>query len=178
MWNIDASWTLFLDRDGVINKRLMNDYVKSVEEFELLPDVDEAIRLAGSVFGTIVVVTNQQGIGKGLMTERNLSDIHAYCSELIGKKNGRIDGYYFAPELASSGGIYRKPESGMALKAKADFPQIDFSRSVMIGDSDSDIEFGKKLGMKTVFVAGHNLQHAEADLTVSSLYEGIKRLIL
>jgi D-glycero-D-manno-heptose 1,7-bisphosphate phosphatase len=80
MWNIDASWTLFLDRDGVVNKRLMNDYVKSVGEFELLPDVDEAIRLAGSVFGTIVVVTNQQGIGKGLMTERNLSDIHAYCS--------------------------------------------------------------------------------------------------
>jgi D-glycero-D-manno-heptose 1,7-bisphosphate phosphatase len=177
MWNIDASWTLFLDRDGVINKRLMNDYVKTTGEFELLPDVDEALRLAGTVFGTIVVVTNQQGIGKGLMTERNLSDIHAYCSELIAVKGGRIDGYYFAPELANSGGVFRKPQTGMALKAKADFPQIDFARSVMIGDSDSDIAFGKNLGMKTVFVAGHSLQHAEADLTVSSLYEGIKQIL-
>jgi len=177
MWNIDESWTLFLDRDGVINKRLIGDYVKSVEEFELLPDVGEALKLASAVFGTIVVVTNQQGIGKGLMTERNLSDVHAYCSELIAEKGGRIDGYYFAPELANSGGSYRKPETGMAMKAKADFPQIDFSRSVMIGDSDSDIEFGRKLGMKTVFVAGHHVQHAEADLTVSSLYEGIKRIL-
>jgi D-glycero-D-manno-heptose 1,7-bisphosphate phosphatase len=177
MWNIDASWTLFLDRDGVINQRLMGDYVKSVKEFELIPQVDEAIQLAASVFGTIVVVTNQQGIGKGLMTERNLSDVHAYCSKLIEAKGGRIDRYYFAPELANSGGTFRKPDTGMALQAKKDFPQIDFEKSVMIGDSDSDIAFGKKLGMKTVFVAADQLQHAEADLTVSSLYEGIKHVI-
>lgn len=172
---INASWTLFLDRDGVINKRIIDDYVKSRATFELLPGVGEALSLAVSVFGRIVVVTNQQGIGKGLMTERNLSDIHAYCSELIAEFGGRIDRYYFAPELAGSGGSLRKPESGMALQAKADFPEIDFSRSLMIGDSDSDITFGKKLGMKTVFIAEDGTHH-EADYTATSLLEVMKKL--
>lgn len=176
MWGIDASWTLFLDRDGVINKRLPGDYVKSIEEFELLPSVGEALQLASGVFGVIVVVTNQQGIGKGLMTERNLSEVHAYCSKLIAETGGRIDRYYFAPELANSGGTDRKPETGMALRAKEEFPQIDFERSVMIGDSGSDMEFGKRLGMKTVFVA-HGQQYDGVDLTVDSLYEGIKQLV-
>lgn len=176
-WNIDQSWTLFLDRDGVINKRLMADYVKSVEEFELLEGVAESLHLASQTFGRIVVVTNQQGIGKGIMTERNLSDIHAYCTELISGSGGRIDRYYFAPELAGTGGGLRKPESGMALQSQADFPEIVFERSVMIGDSDSDIQFGKNLGMKTVFVSHNNEIHESADLTVSSLYEGIKQLV-
>jgi histidinol-phosphate phosphatase family protein len=176
-WNIDASWTLFLDRDGVINKRKIDDYIRSAEEFEVLPQVGEALKLAASVFGTIVVVTNQQGIGKKLMTERNLSDIHAYCSQTIESAGGRIDRYYHAPELANTGGKLRKPEIGMALQAKQDFPAIDFERSVMIGDSDSDIAFGKQLGMKTVFVSYTNKQHPEADLTVSSLYEGIKQIL-
>lgn len=176
-WNIDQSWTLFLDRDGVINKRLMDDYVKSVDEFELLDGVAEALHLASQTFGTIVVVTNQQGIGKGIMTERNLSDIHAYCSELIQVKGGKIDRYYFAPELAGSGGNLRKPESGMALQAQQDFPAIVFEKAVMIGDSNSDIQFGKNLGMKTVFVSHNNEIHELADFTVSSLYEGIKQLV-
>ncbi|MDH4473984.1 MAG: HAD-IIIA family hydrolase [Fluviicola sp.] len=176
-WNIDQSWTLFLDRDGVINKRLMGDYVKSVDEFELLEGVTESLHLASQTFGRIVVVTNQQGIGKGIMTERNLSDIHAYCTELIRESGGRIDRYYFAPELAGTGGILRKPESGMALQAQADFPEIAFEQSVMIGDSDSDIQFGKNLGMKTVFVSHNKEIHELADLTVSSLYEGIKQMV-
>ena len=176
-WNIDQSWTLFLDRDGVINKRLMADYVKSVSEFELLDGVAESLHLASQTFGRIVVVTNQQGIGKGIMTERNLSDIHAYCTELISEAGGRIDRYYFAPELAGTGGGLRKPESGMALQAQADFPEIVFERSVMIGDSDSDIQFGKNLGMKTVFVSHNKEIHESADVTVSSLYEGIKQLV-
>jgi len=174
---IDASWTLFLDRDGVINKRLMGDYVKTVQEFELLPGVAEALSLAGRHFGVIVVVTNQQGIGKGIMTERNLSEVHDYCSGLIAEAGGRIDRYYFAPELAGSGEGLRKPEPGMALLAKQDFPQIDFAKSIMCGDSDSDIEFGRKLGMKTVYVSADGDTHPEADLTVSSLFEGIKQLL-
>lgn len=175
-WNIDTSWTLFLDRDGVINKRLPG-YVSSREEFQLLPGVELALAKASEVFGLIVVVTNQQGIGKGLMSERNLFDVHAYCSELVAVAGGRIDRYYFAPELADSGGMLRKPQTGMALLAQHDFPQIDFGRSVMVGDSDSDIAFGKKLGMKTVFVAADGNEHPEADLTVSSLFEGINCLV-
>jgi len=173
---IDSSWTLFLDRDGVINKRLMGDYVKTIAEFELIDGAAEAIRIASKSFGKIVVVTNQQGIGKGLMTERNLSDIHAYCLQMINEAGGRIDGFYFAPELAAAGSNSRKPGTGMGLQAKAEFPEIDFSKSVMIGDSVSDMEFGKNLGMKTVFVETGTATYETADLTVTSLLEAITRI--
>jgi len=176
-FRIDPSWTLFLDRDGVINKRLMDDYVKSTDEFELLPGVTAALALAVQHFRTIVVVTNQQGIGKQIMTERNLFEIHTYCSELITQGGGRIDQYYFAPELANSEGNLRKPAHGMALQAQLDFPSIRFEKSVMIGDSNSDIAFGKNLGMKTVFVSETGEQHSEADLSVTSLFEGIKLIV-
>lgn len=172
-WNVDKSWTLFLDRDGVINRRLMADYVKTTAEFELLEGVAEAIKLATGIFGRIVVVTNQQGIGKGLMTERNLSEIHAYCLQMIQSAGGHIDRFYFAPELAAAGSTFRKPEPGMGLQAQQDFPEIDFERSVMIGDSDSDIAFGKRLGMKTVYIDPVGI-HSEADHTSRSLYEAIK----
>ncbi len=176
-WNLDKSWTLFLDRDGVINERLMGDYVKRTEEFALLPGVSRAISKANRLFARVVVVTNQQGIGKGLMTERNLSDVHSYCSELLKTENARIDRYYFAPNLASENSVLRKPGAGMALQAKADFPEIDFEKSVMVGDSDSDIEFGRKLGMKTVFIRHNNAaDHVSADLTCDSLESFINLL--
>ena len=111
------------------------------------------------------------------MTERNLLDIHAYCSELLKAENAFIDKYFFAPNLASDNSDLRKPNSGMALSAKREFPTVDFQKSVMVGDSDSDIEFGKKLGMKTVFI-GYNgvLKHEIADLTCDSLESFINLL--
>ncbi len=174
---IDKSWTLFLDRDGVINERLIGDYVKSTDEFRLLEGVAEAIKIASENFGRIVVVTNQQGIGKGLMTERNLSEIHAYCLDMIQASGGHIDRFYFAPALAAEKSPLRKPETGMALQAQQDFPEIDFERSVMIGDSDSDIAFGRRLGMKTVYIDATGKEHHEADTTQRSLLEAIKKLI-
>ena len=98
-WCVNGSWTLFLDRDGVINERLIEDYVKNTNEFILLPGVAKAIAKANQVFGHVVVVTNQQGIGKGLMTERNLLDIHSYCSELLKAADAGIDRYYFIKPL-------------------------------------------------------------------------------
>jgi D-glycero-D-manno-heptose 1,7-bisphosphate phosphatase len=75
---IDQTWTLFLDRDGVINKLLHGNYVKLVSEFEWLPDSKEAVINASKVFGRIIVVTNQRGISKGLMTAQQLSDVHSH----------------------------------------------------------------------------------------------------
>jgi len=176
-WHVDGSWTLFLDRDGVINVRLMGDYVKSAEEFELLPGVAKAIAKANTLFSHVFVVTNQQGIGKGIMTERNLLEVHGYCSELLEDENARIDRYYFAPNLASDNSLLRKPNSGMALLAKEEFPSVDFNKSIMVGDSDSDIEFGRKLGMKTVFIDHNGVQkHETADLTCDSLESFINLL--
>ena len=150
--HIDKSWTLFLDRDGVINCRIIDDYVKSPVEFVFCAQVPEAISRLNQIFGRIIIVTNQQGIGKKVMTKNQLKKIHAFMLNEIEKMGGRVDAIYFCPELAETKHPDRKPKIGMALQAKQDFPEIDFSKSIMVGDSQSDMEFGKNAGMKTVFV--------------------------
>lgn len=176
LWSIDNTWTLFLDRDGVINTRIPDDYVKSIAEFEFIEGSVDAIVLASSIFKYVFVVTNQQGIGKGIMTESNLLDVHNYMRNGIQNAGGRIDQCYFAPQLASEKSEMRKPGSGMAFAAKKDYDEVDFSKSVMVGDSDSDIEFGKKLGMKTVKVNSDLQDSTGADLVVASLGDFIKLL--
>lgn len=151
--NIDKSWTLFLDRDGVINKKLENDYVKHTTEFEFIDGVLNALRILNSIFGRIVVVTNQQCIGKKIIQTEDLELIHKNMMYEINFMKGRIDKIYFSPYLNSENHPTRKPGIGMALQAKTDFPEIDFSKSIIVGDSMSDMEFGKNAGMKTVFIS-------------------------
>ena len=142
-----------MDRDGVINHRLKDDYVKNWSEFQFEPGVPEAIALFSNVFGRIFIVTNQQGIGKNIMTEDNLHDIHHKMVTEIEAAGGRIDKVYYCPHLRTEDCNCRKPRIGMALQAKENFPEIDFSRSIMVGDTPSDIEFGKRAGMRTVFIS-------------------------
>lgn len=148
---IDHSWTLFLDRDGVINREKENDYIRNAQELHLYDGAAEAIACFNRIFHRVVVVTNQRGIGKGLMSEADLHGIHSLLSEQLAKVRGHIDAYYFAPQIENDAED-RKPNTGMGLKAKHDFPSIDFAKSVMIGNNISDMEFGKNLGMKTVYV--------------------------
>ena len=150
--NINEEWSLFLDRDGVINKRIVGDYIKKWDEFEFLPGVLDAIKIFTAIFGKIFVATNQQGIGKGLMTEMDLESIHNKMSEEIGYKGGRINKIYHSPYKAEEKSVFRKPNPGLARKAKIDFPLIEFDKSIMAGDSISDMQFGKNVGMKTVFI--------------------------
>ncbi|GAB4378174.1 MAG: HAD-IIIA family hydrolase [Salibacteraceae bacterium] len=150
--NVDEEWTLFLDRDGVINKRLDNDYVKSIGEFEFLPGVIDALRQLAAFFERIIVVTNQQGIGKGVMTERDLFLVHEYMLAEVFNNGGRIDAVYHCPDVAEDDPPCRKPNTGMAFEARERFPEIDFKKSIMLGDSESDMEFAKRLGMVGVYV--------------------------
>lgn len=150
--NIDSSWALFLDRDGVINCRLPGDYIKTPAQLVLLPGVAEAIARMSNIFARIVVVSNQQGIGKGLMTDADLEQIHDKLLHDIEMAGGRIDAIFYSPHLESQGHFMRKPNVGMGLAARRKFPEILFKRSIMVGDSLSDMLFGKRLGMKTVLV--------------------------
>ena len=163
---VDSSWTLFLDRDGVINKRIIDGYVERVSDFHFLDSVPKAIALCKTVFGRIIVVTNQQGVGKGIMTEEQLAVIHTYLKEQIPE----IDRIYHSPYLASENNNMRKPNIGMALAAKKDFPEIDFQKSIMVGDSSSDMEFGKNAGMKTIFISEAKT-HTSADRGYNSLWD-------
>ena len=93
---IDSSWTLFLDRDGVINERIVDDYVKYIHELKIIEGVPEAIAKFSTLFGRIVVVTNQQGIGRGMMTVDDLLLVHGFIENVIISAGGKIDKFYFA----------------------------------------------------------------------------------
>jgi len=155
--------TLFLDRDGVINRRKVGGYVQNWEEFEYLPQVESALLRLAQYFPTLLVVTNQQGVEKGLMTEQELIRLHQTLVEDITEKGGRIDKVYYCPHHQEVGCPCRKPNTDMAFQAKRDFPDIDFSTSIMVGDSKTDLQFGRKLGMKTVLIRGKD-EEIENDL--------------
>lgn len=168
---IDKSWTLFLDRDGVINKRILNGYVTKKEDFVFLANVKGAINSICRLFARVIVVTNQQCVGKGLITKEELHEIHEYMRNEMGVYGGFVDNVYSACELASDENNTRKPKPFMALQAQKDFPEIDFSKSIMIGDTNSDIRFGKKLGMKTVLVLSQEEVTEIPDMEIDSLWE-------
>jgi len=174
-WQIDPTWTLFLDRDGVINRKIEGGYIARWEEFEYLPGVMQALVDLCPHFGYIIIVTNQQGIGKGLMTEQELTDIHDRLRTDILSAGGRVDAVYHSPFLETDNHSWRKPSTGMAVQARRDFPAIDFKRSIMVGDSLTDVIFGQQLGMKTVLI-GDNSSTVEPDTRFSSLLDFARSL--
>lgn len=168
--HIDKSWTLFLDRDGVINHRIPGAYVRRPEEFEFFAGVPASIARLTGRFGRIVLVTNQQGIGKDLMTKEDLATVHSEMCTALEAVGGVIDAIYFCPSLAAENPFCRKPQTGMGMQAKKDFPEIDFKKSVMVGDSLSDMGFGSALGMVNVLVKTN--EETKAKLEAEGLPEG------
>jgi histidinol-phosphate phosphatase family protein len=173
---INSSWSLFLDRDGVINRKLDGDYVKKVEEFEFIEGVPAAVARFSSFFQRVMLVTNQQGIGKGIMTHEDLKQVHDFMEEGLREAGGYLDRIYYCPELAAKNAPCRKPNTGMAEQAQRDFPEIRFEHSLMVGDSLSDLEMGKRLGMTTVFISDAAEQPEMADYVFKSLPELQKHL--
>lgn len=165
---IDNSYTLFLDRDGVINKNIDGSYVLDWEQFEFLNGVLETMPKLAKLFPRIVVVTNQQCIAKGLITEDELNEIHQNMMNLIELNGGRIDAIYFAPDMASEQNNLRKPRNGMAFLAQNDFPEIDFNKSIMVGDKLSDMEFAKSVGMITVYLSKTYIENPLIDYTINT----------
>ncbi|MDL2255804.1 HAD family hydrolase [Parabacteroides sp. OttesenSCG-928-K15] len=151
--------TLFLDRDGVINVHRPDDYVKTVEEFQFVDGALEALRILASLCEHIIVVTNQRGVGKGIMSREALEEIHSYMLEQVYIHGGRIDKIYVATDTDAAA-YNRKPNPGMAMQAKADFPGVDFARSYMIGDSLSDMQFANRVGIPAVLI-GNKLSEEE-----------------
>jgi len=140
-----------MDRDGVINRLLPNDYIKQISEFELLEDTIPALSLFKKLFARIFIVTNQQGIGKGLMIN-SIDEIHTFFLSKL-PPSLHPDKIYHCPHLTSDNCVCRKPKPGMALMAKNDFPDIELTSSIIVGDSLSDMEFGQNAGMNTAFIS-------------------------
>lgn len=169
---IDHSWTLFLDRDGVINQEKHLGYILNWQEFVFYDGVTKALNILNGFFGVIVMVTNQKGVGKGLMSMEDLDSIHHNMLEKIETTGGRIDRIYYCSDLDSHS-PNRKPNPGMAFQAKKDFSSIDFSKSIIVGNKLSDMGFGRNAGMHTVFVATTNPEtpfpHTDIDLRFNNL---------
>lgn len=148
---INNSWTLFLDRDGIINTDVIDDYIKSWDEFVFTEGCLEALKVLSPLFGRIIVVSNQRGVGRGLMTQETLDLITNNMLQEVKNAGGRIDKAYYCTSTDNAD-INRKPNRGMALQAKADFPEIDFGKSIMVGNMSSDMRFGRNIGAFTVYI--------------------------
>lgn len=171
-WRIDKSWTLFLDRDGVINERNFEGYITSPNQFKFKAGVFDALKIFNGLFDKKILVTNQQGVAKKIMSKRNLDEVHRYMSqELKSNINFEFDAIFTAINRRGAENDRRKPNKSMALEAKEIDQDIDFEKSIMIGDTDSDIKFGTNLGMKTVLINSEEVVTEKPDLTVESLKE-------
>lgn len=152
---VNKDWTLFLDRDGVINVENKGTYITDWSEFKFCDGALEALSNVAQLFGNIIVVTNQRGVGRGIMSIEDLKDINSKMVAAIANASGRIDKVYACTALEDDN-HNRKPNTGMGEQAKEDFSNIDFSKSVMVGNNLSDMEFGKRQSMHTVFLTTTN----------------------
>lgn len=171
-----TNWTLFLDRDGVIDVEppVEQIYVNNWSQFEFYPDALAALKILADLFKIVVVATNQRGVFVGLTPPDELQRIHANMTAAITKAGGRIDKIYFATD-GDRDSPYRKPQTGMALHAKQDFPGIEFTHSIMVGNNITDLQFGRSMNMKTILLTTtqpiDNVDPALYDFHFASLYE-------
>jgi D-glycero-D-manno-heptose 1,7-bisphosphate phosphatase len=139
---------IFLDRDGVINKH-RTDYVKSIQEFEILPAVQYYLKLLQKLGFKLIVITNQSAVNRGLMSSEQLKVIHEYLIRELFRYGCSIDDIFYCPHRPDENCKCRKPRSKMFLDA-ARKHNIDLSKSWVVGDSDTDIEPGRKIGCNTI----------------------------
>lgn len=178
--------TVFLDRDGVINRKMPEgEYVKSWREFEFLPGAIEALRLLKARGFRLIVVSNQRGISRGMFSEQDLAAIHSRMLEELEKAGGALDAIYYCPHEKNCCDC-RKPETGLFRRAKQDFPDIEFSECVLVGDSVSDMQAGERLACRKVLIGTGNgpvlsdlgREHVHIDYFAPSLLEAAREYLL
>ncbi len=170
--DINHNWTLFLDRDGVINVEKKEDYIRNWDEFQFYEESLLALPILAQKFRTIVITTNQKGIGKGIMTHEDLNQIHTQMVLEINKAHGRIDHIYYCADLDNLS-PNRKPQAGMAFQAKTQFPHIQFNESIMVGNRPSDMHFGRNAGMHTVFLATTHPETPFPDASIDYRFDNL-----
>lgn len=161
---------VFVDRDGVINKKAAeHDYIKNWQEFRFLPDIAKAIKLLNQSGFIVIIVSNQRGIARGIMTENDLKDIHQKMCCKLKRESAIITDIFVCPHNNNECKC-RKPQTGLFLQAEIKYP-VNKKQSFMVGDSTTDIEAGKNYGIKTIAVGGLGLG---ADYQCSNLLEAAK----
>ena len=141
---------VFLDRDGIINKKVpVKDWVKNVDELVYLPKVKEVISMIKRKGYLVIITSNQSGINRGIIKKENIEKINEKLKKDLG-----VDAIYYCPHLPDENCGCRKPKTGLIEKAVKDF-NIDIKNSWFIGDNDYDMIAGKSAGCKTLMVDGN-----------------------
>ncbi len=167
--SIDTEWTLFLDRDGVINHEIIGEYINHVDDFVFLDGVLDAMPIFNQFFGQVLVVTNQRGVAKGLTPLPELEKIHAKMLSDISLHGGKITEVFYCAEFDKNH-PNRKPNPGMGFLAKEKYSRINFSRSIMVGNSMSDMEFGRSLGLYTIFLPTNRPEIVFTDHRIDAVF--------
>jgi D-glycero-D-manno-heptose 1,7-bisphosphate phosphatase len=167
-----------LDRDGTINVKLPEgQYVTDPAQLELLPGAAEAIRALNEANVPVVVVTNQRGIALGRMSEDDLDAVHAHLTHLLAAEQASIDGVFHCPHDKGMCEC-RKPGTLLLRNAQTHLGLATLHDSVMIGDSPSDVEAGRRVGARTVLLAAEDAGPRDDDVEVAvSLLEAVSRVL-
>ena len=177
--------TVFLDRDGVLNQKMPEgQWVTRWADFHVLPGVPETIAKLNQAGLRVVVVSNQRGIALGRFSSADVEAIHTAFQKLLKTHGAHVDAFYFCPHDRLECNC-RKPLPGMFEQARGEFPEISATTSAMVGDSLPDVEFGRRLGMLTVFIDGaqeHQKPGAQkaseiADLRFNSLEDAVTTIL-
>lgn len=149
---------IFLDRDGVINEKIENGYVKTWDEFKLLPGAIDAIKYLNDKNISVYVISNQSGIGRGRMTFDDLKTIHNKMIDKLRESGAHLDDIFVCPHAPADDCDCRKPKPGLFIMAKTKHPEINFRSSWFIGDSISDVQAGQAVQCNTYQIKkGENL---------------------
>lgn len=176
---------VFLDRDGVINRKPPEgSYVGHRSEFHLLPGVVPAIAALNRSGKRVFVISNQRGVALGLYTAADVNALHNWLQGHLAANFAHIDGFYYCPHDKAECDC-RKPKTGLFQQAQSDFPEISAGRSLVIGDSISDIEAARNFGCASIFIqgdpetqkAGASRAATLADEVSGSLAEAVEQCI-
>ena len=163
---------VFLDRDGTICKDV--HYMRSPEQFELLPGVAEGIRLLNEIGVKVIVTTNQSGVARGYFTEQDLEKIHERMIEELSKRGAKIDAIYYCPHHPDDNCECRKPKIGMLKKAGADF-ELNLDECFVAGDKRLDVETARNVGCTSVLIPSPETEPGiKAYIVAPDLYEAAK----
>lgn len=167
---------VFLDRDGVINARLPGDYVRSWDQFRFLPGARAGLRLLREAGYLLLVITNQRGIARGLMSEADLAEVHRRMQEQLQRAGAGVDAVFHCPHEIVEGCGCRKPQPGMILQAFERFP-VDPARSWVVGDSLSDLEAGQAAGVRGILVARRSEPRPAGTTAAGSLLAAARGIV-
>jgi len=172
-----ANRAVFVDRDGTMARDVR--YCRRPEDFELFPNTAKAIKLLSEHGFKVIVITNQSGIARGYFTEETLAKIHDKMKRELAKGEAWVDAIYYCPHHPDDNCDCRKPRPKLVLQAAEDY-DIDLNQSFVVGDLQIDIELGKAVGCKTIFIgdpSSIDSEEAIPDCISPDLLEAVRTIL-